>query len=97
MISDRKYNNIPPQIKNFEMVISILMHFWFKLEHCKPHKGKCHPTKYTIINENFRQYIAAIYCRKFLMLSNQMSHYIASALELGDNCIQKFGEVYRWI
>ena len=62
MFSECITNNIPPQMKNLNMVIPILMHFCLKLEHCKPHKAASHPTKCDIINESksnyFRRYFA---------------------------------------
>ena len=54
MISDRISNDIPPQMKILNIVISILMHFCsfvLNLKLCKLHKAACRPTKCDIIND----------------------------------------------
>ena len=54
MISDRLSNDIPPQMKILNIVISILMHFCsfvLNLKLCKLHKAACCPTKCDIIND----------------------------------------------
>ena len=50
MISKRISNDIPPQMKMFNMVIPILQSC-LKLERCKPHKDVRHPMKCDVIND----------------------------------------------
>ena len=73
MISEHISDDIPPQIKIWNMVIPLQFHF--ELERCKPHRAACHPTKYDVIDnaKQFPTVYRRIYCRKFLTLSNQMS------------------------
>ena len=54
-----------------------LLQFELKLERCKPHKAARHPTKCDVINDVklLPTVYRRIYCRKFLALSNQTSHY----------------------
>ena len=80
MISKCISDNIPPQMKILNMVIPILMYFFKfrrKLEHCKSHNAVHHPMKCDIIHnvKLFPTVYRMIYCRKFLTLSNQKSHY----------------------
>ena len=81
MISERISDDIPPQMKILNMVISIQMHFnlqfELKLERCKPHKAARHPKKCHVINDVtlFPTVYRRIYCCKFLTLSNQTSRY----------------------
>ena len=53
------------------------LQFRLKLERWKPHKDACHPTICDLINDVklFPTAYRRIYCRKVLMLSNQMSRY----------------------
>ena len=75
MISYRISDDIPPQMKFWNS--NALLQFFIKLKHCKHHRFACHPMKCDIINDIklFRTRYRRIYCRKFLMLSNQMSRY----------------------
>ena len=54
-----------------------LLQFSPKLERWKPHKTARHPTRCEVINDVklFPTVYRRIYCRKFLMLSNQTSRY----------------------
>ena len=56
---------------------NVLLQSRLKLEHCKLHKAARHPTKCDVINDAklFPTVYRRIYCRKFLMLSNQTTHY----------------------
>ena len=58
-----------------------------KLEHCKPHKAACNPTKYNVIHDVkiISTVFHKIYCRNFFMLSNQMSLTKSSVLEFKIN------------
>ena len=79
MIFDCISDNIPPQMKILNMVISILMHFynlvsnWSVASRKKPHKA--YVMKCDVINDVklFPTVYCRIYCRKFLTLSNQTS------------------------
>ena len=52
MIWEGIFDDIPPQMKILNMVIpNARLQFHFELEHCKPHKGVCHPTKCSVIND----------------------------------------------
>ena len=81
MISERISDNITPQMKILNTVISVLMRFYILVSnlsvasHKKPHKGVCHPTKCDVINDVklFPTVFRRIYCRKFLVLFKQMS------------------------
>ena len=77
MISDRIYDDIPPQMKILNMVIPILMHFCIKLERFKPQKAVCHPTICDVIYtvKIFPTICRRIYCHKLFILSNQTLHY----------------------
>ena len=83
MIYERLSYNIPPQKKILNMVIPILMRFYSIVSnysdanHVKPQKGVRHRNKNYIINDVklFLTVYRGIYCRKFLTLSNQTSHY----------------------
>ena len=71
MISERIFDDIPPQMKILNMVIPILMHFCIlnlKLERCKPDKASGHPRKCDLINDVklFQTVYRRIYCHKFL-------------------------------
>ena len=79
------------------MDIPILMHICsLKVEHCiKPHIAARHPTKCDIIDD-----VKLIYCRKFLMLSNQTLQYKSKCIRipnkpqllmLADNLCNQFG------
>ena len=92
MISESISDNIPPQMKNLNMVIPILMPFYrlvsnwsvaSRITH-KPDKEVCHPKKCDIINEVklFLTVYRRIYCRKFLTLSNQASLYKSKIIVL---------------
>ena len=54
-----------------------LLQFCLQLECYKPHKAACQPTKCDVINDVklFATVYRRIYCRKYLTLSNVMSHY----------------------
>ena len=81
VISECISDNIPPQIIFFNMVIPNLMCFyslvsnWSLASRIKPYKGIRHPLKCDVINDikPFPTVYHRIYCRKFLMLSNQTS------------------------
>ena len=77
MISEGIFDDIPPQMKILNMVIPILMHFRRKLERCKQHNSSRHPMKCDVIHDIklFPTVYRRIYCRKFLMLSNQKLRY----------------------
>ena len=83
MISERISDNIPPQMKILNTVIPILMHLcslvsnWSVASPIKPHKAARHPMNCEVINDVqlFPTVYPRMYCRKFLMLSNQMSCY----------------------
>ena len=55
-----------------------------KLESCKPQKAAHHPTICGVINDVklFPTVYRRIYCRKFLMLSNQTSRYKSKCIML---------------
>ena len=61
-----------------------LLKFHHELERCKPHKAALHPTKCYVINDvkQFPTVYCRIYCRKFLTLSNQMSHYKSKCINI---------------
>ena len=66
--------------ENFEYYYShsnALLQFELKMQRCKPHKAARHPTKCDVINDVklFLTVYGRIYCRKYLTLSNQRSHY----------------------
>ena len=90
MISERISDDIPPQMKILNMVIPILMHFYrlvsnWSIRSCiKPHVNK---RKCDVINDGklFPTVYYRIYCRKFLTLSNQMSHYKTKCIRI-DHC-----------
>ena len=80
MISECISDDMPPQIKNFENGYphsNAFLQFCLELECCKPHKASHHPTKFDVSNDvkQFQTVYCRIYCRKFLTLSNQISHY----------------------
>ena len=80
MISERIYDVIPSPNENFEHGYphsNALLQFRLKLERCEPHKAARHPTKGDVIDDVklFLTIYRRIYCRKFLTLSNQTSHY----------------------
>ena len=54
-----------------------LLQFDIKLERCKPYKATRHRRKCDVINDVklFPTVDRRIYCHKFMMLSNQTSHY----------------------
>ena len=72
MISERISDDIPPVMKILNMVIPILMQFC-SFKRCKPHNAAHHLMKCDIINDVklLPTVYLSIYCRKFLMLSNQ--------------------------
>ena len=71
IISDRISNNTLPQIKVLNTVNQILMHFCsFVLNWIL--EAACHSAKCDVIND-IKLFL--IYRRKFVILSNQMSHY----------------------
>ena len=53
------------------------LQFYLKLQHCKPHKAVCHPTKSDLFDDVkiFPTVYHRIYCHKCLTLSNKMRHY----------------------
>ena len=57
-----------------------------KLERCKPHKAACHPMKGDLYDDLklFSTVYCRIYCRKFLMLSNQISGYKHKCIRIPD-------------
>ena len=72
-------------MKILNMVIpDALLQFVLKLEHCKQHKATSHPTKYDVINDlkQFPIVYGRMYCRKFLMLSNQISCYKSKCIRI---------------
>ena len=84
MISKSISIDIPPQMKILNMVISNLMHFCslisnWSVASCIPMKGDLYddlrlfPTVY-----------CRMYCRKFLMLSNQTSSYKRKGIRIPD-------------
>ena len=83
MISKRISDDMHPQMKILNMFIPIqinaLLQFKLKLECCKLHKATPHPAKYDVIIDVklFSTVYRRIYSRKFLMLSNQTSRYLA--------------------
>ena len=79
----------PHQIKILNMVIS--------LECCKPHKVTCYPKKCDI-NNNVKLFLTVyhrIYCGKFLMLFNQMSHYKMKCIRVQDILLQ-ISDTIQW-
>ena len=64
-----------------------LLQFEPLLERCKPHKVACHPMKCDIINDIklFSTVYHRIYCRKFLMLYNQMSRHKLKCIRINYN------------
>ena len=92
MISERISDHIPPQIKILNMVIPILMCFYYLVSNwsvascIKPHKGIHHPTKNDVIYDVklFPTVYRRIYCRKFLTLSNQTSCYKSKCIRILD-------------
>ena len=92
MISDRISEDIPPQMKIFNMLIPILMCFynlvsnWSFASCIKLHKGVRHPTKNDVINDvklfSTVHVYRRIYCRKFLTLSNQTSRYKSKCIRI---------------
>ena len=90
MISDRISDDIPPQMKNLNMVIPILMRsaslsqIGLKLERCKPHKAARHPMKCVVSNDIklFLTVYRRIYWRKFLTLFKQVLHYKSKCIRI---------------
>ena len=72
MISERIFDDIPPQMKILNMVIPILMHFC-SFERCKSHNAARHLIICDVINDVklLPTVYRRIYCRKFFTLSNQ--------------------------
>ena len=90
MISYFISDDISRWMKNFNMLINhsnVLLQFRLKLEHCKSHKAARHPTTCDVINEVLTVY-RRIYCRKFLSLSNQMSHYKSKCIRIAFNSLK---------
>ena len=80
MISERIFDDIPPQMKIFEYGYphsNAFLQFRLKLERCKPQKSARHPTICDVINDR-------IYCSKFLTLSNQTSHYKSKCIRISN-------------
>ena len=79
MISESISDDITPQMKILNMVIPIhaLLQFRLELERWKLHKAACHQMRCDVIYDVklFPTVYRRIYCRKFLTLSNQTSHY----------------------
>ena len=91
MISERISNDIPPQMKNFEYgypYSNALLQFRLKFERCKLHMAARHPTKCDVTNDvkQFPTVYHRIYCRKFLMLSNQTSRYKMKCIRNLNDC-----------
>ena len=65
-----------------------LLQFCLKFEHRKPHYATRHPTKYDVIDDvnMFPAVYRRIYCRKFLTLSNQTSHYKSKCIRMLVHC-----------
>ena len=66
-----------------------LLQFRLKLELCKPHNAARHPTNCEVINDvklfptvNRTTVYCRIYCRKFLMLTNQTSRYKSKCIRM---------------
>ena len=92
MISEHISDDVLPQIKILNMIIPILMHIccsfilnWSIASRIKPHKGVHHQIKGDMINDVklFQTVYRRIYCRKFLMLSNQTSCYKSKCIRMG--------------
>ena len=62
-----------------------LLQFDLKLERCKPHRAARHPTKGDVIVDVklFPTVYRRIYCRKYVMLSNQTSRYKHKCIRIG--------------
>ena len=61
MFSDHISNSISLELKKNEYGYphsGALWQFCLKLEHCKPHKAMCHPTKCDIINQTISDSIS---------------------------------------
>ena len=71
-----------PRMRILNMVNPIL--FRLKLERCKLHNAVRHQTKCDIINDIklFPTVYRRMYHRKFLMLSNQKSHYKSKCIRM---------------
>ena len=90
MISERISDEIPPQMKNLNMVIPILMRFyslvsnWSVASSIKPPKGVRNQMKRDVINDVklFPTVYRRIYCRKFSTLSNQTSRYKCKCIRM---------------
>ena len=82
MISERISDDIPPQMKNFNMVIPILMHFCSFISNWSVES--CHPTNCDVINDvkRFPAVYRRIYCCKYLTLSNQKSRYKSNCIRI---------------
>ena len=81
MISDSIFDNIPPSPNQMEILNMVI-----SLECCQPHKVTCYPMKYDI-NYDVKLFLTVycrIYCGKFLMLSNQTSHYKIKCVRIQD-------------
>ena len=93
MISERISDDISPQMKILNMVITILMHLrsFLSSERCKLHNVACHTTKCDVINDVklFPTVYRRIYCRKFLALSNQTSRYKSKCIRILFICTGK--------
>ena len=83
MISECISWDISPQIKILTHS-NALLQYRLELERCKLHKAACRPTKCDVINDIklFPTVYPRIYCCKFLMLSNQMSHYKSMCIRI---------------
>ena len=90
MTSEHISDDIPPQIKILNTVIPILISFyslisnWSVANRIKPQKAPCQQTKCDVINEVklFSTVYHRIYCRKFLMLSNQTSRCKSNCIRI---------------
>ena len=86
MISDRISEDIPPQMKIFNMVIPILMHFcsfasnWSVASRIKLHVIQ--RNEIIIDVKLFPTVFRRIYCRKFLRLSDQTSRYKTKCIRI---------------
>ena len=73
----RRYTSPNAQFEYGYHHSNALLQFLLKFERCKPRNTAPHPAKYDVINDVklFPAVYCRIYCRKFLMLSNQKSRY----------------------
>ena len=94
MISYRISDEYTSPNENFENGYppsSAILQVHLNLDHYKPHEAAHHSTKCDIINDVkvFPAVYHRLYCRKFLLLSNQTSRYKIK-------CIRMFVYLDRW-